>query len=148
MNTWFNLRGEAIVYTPTDALRTFFSSGMDALCNRKLPQRKMTAQRVIALLGRRDEPTDAVEEYCHHLGAALVAHDFQLDIRRVPWNQHGWRGSGSTPCDYKRNRGKAYGFWCSTPHLPGRRAVFPVESFACSAFFANRARVSRLCFMT
>ena len=31
MNTWFNLRGEAIVYTPTDALRTFFSSGMDAL---------------------------------------------------------------------------------------------------------------------
>jgi carbamoyltransferase len=32
MNTSFNLRGEAIVYTPTDAVRTFFSSGMDALC--------------------------------------------------------------------------------------------------------------------
>ena len=31
MNTSFNLRGEAIVCTPTDALRTFFSSGMDAL---------------------------------------------------------------------------------------------------------------------
>jgi carbamoyltransferase len=31
MNTSFNLRGEAIVHTPTDALRTFFSSGMDAL---------------------------------------------------------------------------------------------------------------------
>jgi len=31
MNTSFNLRGEAIVNTPTDALRTFFSSGMDAL---------------------------------------------------------------------------------------------------------------------
>jgi carbamoyltransferase len=30
-NTSFNLRGEAIVHTPTDALRTFFSSGMDAL---------------------------------------------------------------------------------------------------------------------
>jgi carbamoyltransferase len=31
MNTSFNLRGEAIVNTPTDAIRTFFSSGMDAL---------------------------------------------------------------------------------------------------------------------
>jgi carbamoyltransferase len=31
MNTSFNLRGEAIVHTPTDALRTFFSSGMDGL---------------------------------------------------------------------------------------------------------------------
>jgi len=31
MHTSFNLRGEAIVHTPTDAVRTFFSSGMDAL---------------------------------------------------------------------------------------------------------------------
>jgi carbamoyltransferase len=31
MNTSFNLRGEVIVNTPTDAVRTFFSSGMDAL---------------------------------------------------------------------------------------------------------------------
>jgi len=31
MNTSFNLRGEAIVNSPADAVRTFFSSGMDAL---------------------------------------------------------------------------------------------------------------------
>ena len=31
MNTSFNLRDEAIVRTPTDTVRTFFSSGMDAL---------------------------------------------------------------------------------------------------------------------
>jgi carbamoyltransferase len=31
MNTSFNLRGEPIVCTPADAVRTFFSSGMDAL---------------------------------------------------------------------------------------------------------------------
>ena len=31
MNTAFNLRGEAMVNTPSNALRTFFSSGMDAL---------------------------------------------------------------------------------------------------------------------
>jgi carbamoyltransferase len=31
MNTSFNLRGEPIVASPTDAVRTFFSSGMDVL---------------------------------------------------------------------------------------------------------------------
>jgi glycosyltransferase involved in cell wall biosynthesis len=53
----------------------------------------MSAQRVIALLGRRDEPTDAVEDYCRHLSEALVVHDIQLEIRRVPWNEHGWSAS-------------------------------------------------------
>jgi len=48
---------------------------------------------VFALLGRKDEPTDAVEEYCRYLGAALQAHDIQLQIRRVPWELHGWRES-------------------------------------------------------
>lgn len=46
---------------------------------------------VIALLGRKDEPTDAVEEYCRYLGAALQAHDIQMHIRRVPWELQGWR---------------------------------------------------------
>jgi glycosyltransferase involved in cell wall biosynthesis len=45
---------------------------------------------VIALLGRRDVPTDAVEQYCRYLGAALQPHDFQLEILRVPWEVHGW----------------------------------------------------------
>jgi carbamoyltransferase len=31
MNTSFNLRGEPIVCSPTDAIRTFYSSGLDAL---------------------------------------------------------------------------------------------------------------------
>jgi len=52
----------------------------------------MTRQ-VIALLGRKDVPTDAVEEYCSYLGAALEAHEFQVQIRRVPWELHGWRQS-------------------------------------------------------
>jgi glycosyltransferase involved in cell wall biosynthesis len=45
---------------------------------------------VIALLGRKDEPTDAVEEYCRYLGTALRAHDIHLDIRRVSWEIYGW----------------------------------------------------------
>ena len=50
----------------------------------------MTRQ-LIALLGRKDEPTDAVEEYCRYLSAALEPHDFQMEIRRVPWELHGCR---------------------------------------------------------
>jgi glycosyltransferase involved in cell wall biosynthesis len=52
----------------------------------------MTRQ-LIALLGRKDEPTDAVEEYCRYLGTALQPHGFQMQIRRVPWELHGWRQS-------------------------------------------------------
>ena len=47
-------------------------------------------QPVVALLGRRDEPTDAVEQYCIRLGAALGAHDFAMEIVRVPWKERGW----------------------------------------------------------
>jgi glycosyltransferase involved in cell wall biosynthesis len=47
-------------------------------------------ERLVALLGRRDEPTDAVEEYCHYLGAALRAHGFDLEVTRLPWVERGW----------------------------------------------------------
>lgn len=47
----------------------------------------------IALLGRKDEPTDAVEEYCRYLAAALQTHRIQMEIRRVPWEIHGWSGA-------------------------------------------------------
>jgi hypothetical protein len=53
---------------------------------------KMT-QTVIALLGRKDEPTDAIEEYCRYLGEALRADGFQLEIRRVSWGTDGWPGA-------------------------------------------------------
>ncbi len=48
------------------------------------------SEPVVALLGRRDEPTDAVEQYCVHLGEALRAHDFAMEILRVPWKERGW----------------------------------------------------------
>ncbi|HET7108887.1 MAG TPA: hypothetical protein VFI38_18885 [Candidatus Acidoferrum sp.] len=51
------------------------------------------SRTVIALLGRKDVPTDAVEEYCRYLGEALRLHEFQMQIRRVPWELHGWRQS-------------------------------------------------------
>ncbi len=50
----------------------------------------MSAQRVIALLGRKDEPTDAVEEYCRYLGAALATHNIEMEIERFSWEKIGW----------------------------------------------------------
>jgi glycosyltransferase involved in cell wall biosynthesis len=45
---------------------------------------------LVALLGPRDEPTDALEQYCIHLGAALRTHDFSMDIVRMRWKELGW----------------------------------------------------------
>lgn len=50
----------------------------------------MSGHRTIALLGRRDAPTDAIEEYCQYLGAALSAQGFALEIARVAWLADGW----------------------------------------------------------
>ena len=47
-------------------------------------------KRIIALLGRRDAPTDAVEQYCRYLGEALVEHGYNLKTERVAWGESGW----------------------------------------------------------
>ena len=48
------------------------------------------SESIVALLGRRDEPTDAVEQYCTHLGAALRADDFAMEMVRLTWKERGW----------------------------------------------------------
>src|SRR5713226_6556970 len=68
----------------------------------------MSGQRVIALLGRRDAPTDAVEEYCRYLGEALLKEGFELMIERVAWPERGWARAVST----LRRRAKGWrGAW-------------------------------------
>jgi glycosyltransferase involved in cell wall biosynthesis len=47
-------------------------------------------QKCVALLGRRDTPTDAVEEYCRFLAAALTVHGYEMEIARVAWAERGW----------------------------------------------------------
>lgn len=47
--------------------------------------------RCVAVLGRPDTPTDAVEEYCRYLSSALAAQGISLEIARVHWTQTGWR---------------------------------------------------------
>jgi glycosyltransferase involved in cell wall biosynthesis len=57
---------------------------------------KISRQRIIALLGRPDAPTDAVMEYCRYLGDALNAEGFDLTIERVGWRENGWNRAVKT----------------------------------------------------
>jgi len=45
---------------------------------------------IVALLGRPDAPTDALEDYCEFLGRALERAGQPMEIRRVPWAERGW----------------------------------------------------------
>lgn len=47
--------------------------------------------RCLAVLGRRDEPTDAVEDYCQYLRRALTAQGISLELKQLLWAQIGWR---------------------------------------------------------
>jgi glycosyltransferase involved in cell wall biosynthesis len=49
------------------------------------------ANRCVAVLGRPDRPTDAVEEYCRYLSSALAGQGTSLEIARVQWSETGWR---------------------------------------------------------
>ncbi len=43
-----------------------------------------------ALLGRRDEPTDGVADYCQFLQKELAARNVDLQIAHLPWFESGW----------------------------------------------------------
>ncbi len=44
----------------------------------------------IALVGRRDEPTDGVADYCEFLRQALCRRNIEMRIVRMPWIERGW----------------------------------------------------------
>src|SRR5580700_6654692 len=44
----------------------------------------------VALLGRRDQPTDAIEDYCRLLGDALRMRGVEVGLERLRWEQRGW----------------------------------------------------------
>ena len=41
-------------------------------------------------MGKRDVPTDGVEDYCTFLGRALAQRGVKLDLARVEWFDRGW----------------------------------------------------------
>ncbi len=48
------------------------------------------SSRIIALVGRRDEPTDAVRDYCAKLAGAVQAQGVPFEIAEVPWFTLTW----------------------------------------------------------
>jgi len=57
------------------------------------PAAAVPLKTIHALLGRRDEPTDGVVDYCNFLRATLAQRGVHLDILQVPWTDHGWPGA-------------------------------------------------------
>jgi len=47
---------------------------------------------LVALLGRRDTPTDGVADYCGFLATALESREIQVSLARVSWMEDGWLG--------------------------------------------------------
>jgi glycosyltransferase involved in cell wall biosynthesis len=45
----------------------------------------------IALMGKRNTPTDGVEDYCAFLATALAARSVQLEPVHVEWSEKGWK---------------------------------------------------------
>lgn len=105
------------------------------------------AHRWIALLGRRDGPTDGVADYCTHLGAALGLHGYELEIAPVPWrNEAGALRSRIYVEGLKI--GGAAGYFCNTRRWGGHGEVFRCASFRCCGCCATMARDASSSFTT
>jgi glycosyltransferase involved in cell wall biosynthesis len=50
----------------------------------------MSTERIVALVGRRDEPTDGVADYCAWLGEAVGSYGYEFETVRVGWAEQGW----------------------------------------------------------
>lgn len=49
--------------------------------------------RFVALLGRRDSPTDGIYDYCTELGRALTKMGTEFQLAQVMWEELGWHGA-------------------------------------------------------
>jgi glycosyltransferase involved in cell wall biosynthesis len=87
----------------------------------------MSAQRIVAVLGRRDEPTDGVADYCSWLGAALAAYDYKLETFRVPWHERGW---SAALAELSKNAAAWRGCWVllQFTNLAWSRRGFPLHA--------------------
>src|SRR5580692_4981965 len=48
------------------------------------------SQALVALVGKRDEPTDALRDYCAWLGQALGRRSIAMETVEVLWDGKGW----------------------------------------------------------
>ncbi len=95
-----------------------------------------------ALLGRRDEPTDGVRDYCRWLGRALEQHGIELIEVEVPWAQQGWRRALA---GLRKRTGGWRGRWILVQYtaLGWSRRGFPIGLLATLALLRRRgARIA------
>src|SRR6185312_13838637 len=85
-------------------------------------------QQCIAILGRRDEPTDALEDYCKLLGEALSNHGVALRMTRVRWTRQGWRAAMR---QLRAQLANSQGHWALVQYtaLSWSRYGFPIRFF-------------------
>ena len=85
-------------------------------------------KKCIALLGRRDAPTDAIEEYCQYLGEALRAHDFELETSARGVARRRLARGGCASSSAKRARGAGAGrCWVQYTALSWSERGFPLR---------------------
>jgi len=58
-----------------------------------MPSKQAAQSEWIAVMGRRDEPTDGVEDFCTFLGEALGDKGRPLRLTRIAWDKRGWLGA-------------------------------------------------------
>src|ERR1700685_1678811 len=98
-------------------------------------------KRIHALLGRRDEPTDGVADFCDFLGKALVPRNIALQAEQLHWFEDGWpRALASLDSQSKNWRGE----WVLLQYtaLAWSRRGFPVGALrAARVLHRNGARL-------
>ena len=125
--------GRRVKYTLNSQMSGPMSSGTESTTD---------PQFWIALLGKRDMPTDGLEDYCTFLGRALTERGMKLELARVEWFDRGW-----VPALWKLWRRSAAwrGSWVLIQYtgLAWSRRGFPFGALAVLAILRGRgARVA------
>jgi hypothetical protein len=87
----------------------------------------MNAEPIVALVGRRDEPTDGVADYCTWLGGAIGDFGYRLEIVRLDWPERGWN---ATLAELREMAGAWRGRWVLLQYttLAWSRRGFPLRA--------------------
>jgi hypothetical protein len=87
----------------------------------------MNAEPIVALVGRRDEPTDGVADYCTWLGGAVGEFGYRLEIVRLDWPERGWN---YTLAELRGMAGAWRGRWVLLQYttLAWSRRGFPLQA--------------------
>lgn len=98
---------------------------------------KRPVLKCVALLGRQDEPTDGVRDYCELLSQAFAQRGMQMEILALRWEIQGWRKALGTLWKASRSWKKQIVMLQYTALMWSRRG-FPVGALAVLAILKIR----------